>query len=621
MCGIAGMWFGKTGRPADGALLKRMCDQIVHRGPDDQGVHVKDVIGLGMRRLSIIDLSTGHQPIFNEDGTVCVVFNGEIYNFQELRDELERLGHKFSTRSDTEVIVHLYEEMGVDFVTRLNGMFAIALWDARNERFVLVRDRLGVKPLYYAELADGVVFGSELKCLLQCADVPRRLDHEAVYHYFTLGYIPHPFSIYKDVRHLPPASMLVAERGEIRVKRYWKLVANVDADRSFDEACEELRALLADAVRLRMISDVPLGAFLSGGLDSSITVALMAQQSSAPVKTFHIDFEEPDFSERRFAQAVAERYGTDHHVLTVRPEAAAILDQIVQSFDEPFGDSSALPTYYVSQMTRQHVTVALAGDGGDESFGGYTRYQEILRRRRLPRMVRSMAGQTGSALHRVLPRSIPGRNRLRTLGMDHARYFAFGPQELQTRDILGPEFLSSMPDVSTWELVRPDYERTGGDDYLQKCSSLDIHRYLPDDILTKVDRMSMAHSLELRGPFLDYRVLELAATLPSSWKIEGGETKVILKRAFSRDLPPAVLAPRKRGFSAPMAKWLRNDLRLALDEALHDSNLSDAGIFAESELKQLAGEHNQGIRSHKSLLWRYLVFYRWWRQQGATLCA
>ena len=619
MCGICGVRFSKWERRAERQLIERMCEQIVHRGPDDQGIHLDGSVGLGMRRLSILDLETGSQPMFNADRSVCIVFNGEIYNFLELRAELARRGHRFSTRCDTEVIVHLYEEYGVDFVEKLNGMFAIAVWDRRHDRLMLVRDRLGQKPLYYAQTDDGLMFGSELKCLLACPSVPRELDHEAVYHYFTLGVIPHPWSIYRHVRQLPPAGRLICERGRVTLDQYWHLPLAVDTALEKAEAVERMRALLADSVRLRMISDVPLGAFLSGGLDSSIVVALMAQQSSTPVKTFHIDFAEPDYSERRYARAVAERYGTEHHELVVRPSAVGLLDELVGAFDEPFGDSSAIPTYCVSKLTREHVTVALAGDGGDESFGGYERYRRILARRHLPGWLRGTLGAVGNVVHSALPRTAPGRRYFRSLGMDHYEHFAVGTDELETRELLSPEFLESVAPGSTYQMLRSGLAAGDPTDALAPFSALDIHHYLPDDILTKVDRVSMAHSLELRAPFLDYRLVELAATMPSHWKIRGAHGKAILKDAFMADLPAEVLEPRKRGFSVPMGQWLRGELRSDLEDALGDRQIEQSGVFQMQEVRALAEEHFSGRRDRSSQLWRYLFFVRWWHGRHTHL--
>ena len=614
MCGIVGAYRLFSAEPIPSELIDSMCREIVHRGPDDQGMHVSGSIGLGMRRLSIIDLATGSQPIFNEDRTICTVFNGEIYNFQALRRDLIERGHKFATQGDTEVIVHLYEEYGIDFVSKLNGMFAIAVWDAPKKKLTIVRDRLGQKPLYYSQSHDGLYFGSELKCLTSCHSVPRELDHEAVFHYFTLGYIPHPWSIYKDVRQLPPAGRLVADGNSqtITIDRYWRLEGDIDSQRPREDATEELLHLIDDSVRLRMISDVPLGAFLSGGLDSSIIVAQMAQHSSSPVKTFHIDFAESDYSEKKYARAVADRFGTEHHELVVNPSAVDVLDDLVDAFDEPFGDSSAVPTWYVSEMTRKHVTVALAGDGGDESFGGYERYLRILDRTKMPGAVRALLGASGKVVHHLLPRNAPGRRYFRSLGLDHHKHFIVGPHEFETREVLSREFLESIPQFSTYDAIGRGLEAARHRDPLRPYTSFDLHYYLPDDINVKVDRMSMAHSLELRAPFLDYRIAEFAYRLPANWKIDANITKLMLKNIFGQRLPEEVTAQRKWGFALPMEHWLRKELRPALEEALEDPVIGAAGIFSNRELRSLADEHWSGTRDRTEILWRYLFFRRWW---------
>lgn len=614
MCGICGVYSLFSSKPVSADFVDRMCQQIVHRGPDDQGIFVEGSLGLGMRRLSIIDLVTGSQPIFNEDKSICTVFNGEIYNFQALRKDLIDRGHHFVTDGDTEVIVHLYEEYGIDFVTHLNGMFAIAVWDQRRQRLVLVRDRLGQKPLYYAKTTDGVIFGSELKCLAVCEAMPQEIDRESLYHYFTIGYIPHPWTVYRGVHQLPPAGRLVVdgERGTVEQDYYWQIDMHIDHSLSREEAVDELHRLVHDSVKLRMISDVPLGAFLSGGLDSSIIVALMAQHSSSPVKTFHIDFSESDYSEQPYARAVAERFGTDHHELVVRPSAVEVLDDLVHFFDEPFGDSSAIPTWYVSQLTRQHVTVALAGDGGDESFGGYERYTRILNRRNLPANIRRSLGGVGTLVHHCLPRTAPGRRYFRSLGLEHHRQFVVGTSEFESRELLAPDFLETIGDFSTYESLRVVMDRAGDSDRLQPYTAFDLNYYLPDDICVKVDRMSMAHSLELRAPFLDYRVVELAARLPAEWKIQGDVTKMILKETFRNQLPEAVMKQRKWGFALPMEHWLRGELRPALEEAISDPSMVESGIFRMSEIRALADEHWSGARDRTEILWRYLFFRRWW---------
>ena len=614
MCGITGAYRLFSDESVPEELINGMCQKIVHRGPDDQGMYVSDSIGLGMRRLSIIDLVTGSQPIFNEDRTICTVFNGEIYNFQSLRKELIERGHQFATQGDTEVIVHLYEEYGTDFVKKLNGMFAIAVWDAPKKKLTIVRDRLGQKPLYYASTADGLYFGSELKCLLACDSVPREMDRESVFHFFTLGFIPHPWSIYKSIRQLPPAGRLVADGNSktISIDRYWSLDGEIELHRSREDVSEELFHLIEDSVKLRMISDVPLGAFLSGGLDSSIIVAQMAQHSSAPVKTFHIDFSESDYSEKEYARAVADRFGTEHHELVVNPSAVDVLDNLVDAFDEPFGDSSAVPTWYVSEMTRKHVTVALAGDGGDESFGGYDRYLRILGRTKFPQSFRSFLGMGGGAIHRCLPRNAPGRRYFRSLGLDDHRHFIVGTAEFETREILSQEFIESISAFSTYEAIGRGLETKNHPDALRPYTSFDLQYYLPDDINVKVDRMSMAHSLELRAPFLDYRIAELAYRLPANWKIDQRVTKVMLKNLFGTQLPKEVTAQRKWGFALPMEHWMRKELRPDLEEALEDPVMRSAGIFCDKELRSLAEEHWEGSRDRTEILWRYLFFRRWW---------
>ncbi|MBI2827560.1 MAG: asparagine synthase (glutamine-hydrolyzing) [Planctomycetia bacterium] len=619
MCGICGICYSRTGRPAAPDVVASMAQTIVHRGPDDQGVFVDGYVGLGMRRLSIIDLETGAQPMFSEDRNLVTVFNGEIYNFQELRRDLTARGHTFRTSSDTEVILHLYQEHGLDFVRHLNGMFAIALWDRRVQRLVLVRDRLGQKPLYYAWLPDGLVFGSELKCLFRVQDVPLDINPEAVLYYFSLGYIPHPHSIYADVRQLAPGERLVVHEDRIALDRYWTLDFRIDVGLTWHEAQVRLRDLLTDSVRSHMVSDVPLGAFLSGGLDSSIIVALMAKHSSQKVKTFHITFDEEQYSEKKYARAVAERYDTDHHELTIRPSALDVLDDLAAHFDEPFGDASAVPTYYVSKLTREHVTVALAGDGGDECFGGYDRYSRILGRWRLPSAARSVLGSCGRAVHACLPRSARGRRLFRSLGMSQDEFFAVGTQELEAREFLSPDLLATLGDISTIGQVRPAFERASGDDPLLPYTSFDMHYYLPDDILTKVDRMSMANSLEVRAPFLDHRIVELSARLPHDWKIRGRLRKYMLRRAFANDLPSAVLEPRKQGFSIPLDLWLQNELRPALTDALNDKAIRETGFFNIEELRLLAREHWACTRDRQSQLWWFLFFTRWWHLHHGRL--
>ena len=614
MCGITGVYNHHSGRQVDREMIERMCGRIVHRGPDDQGMYLKGPVGLGMRRLSIIDLETGAQPIFNEDRSVVTIFNGEIYNYQELRRELIERGHHFKTCGDTEVIVHLYEEYGLDFANHLNGMFAIALWDGVRRRLVLIRDRLGQKPLCFAPTKGGIVFGSELKCLLESGEVETEIDHRSVQHYFTLGYIPHPMSIYKPVKWLEPGGRLVIENDQWNRDCYWTLDTRTDPSLVTDDLAEHMFDLLTDAVRLRMVGEVPLGAFLSGGLDSSIIVALMSQLSSQPIKTFHVDFADQKNSERAYAQAIADHFETEHHELTVKPSAVEVLDDLVNCFDEPFGDSSAVPTYYLSQLTREHVTVALGGDGGDEIFGGYERYLRILNRRKLSVPVRKVLGGLGNAIHQVLPHKAPGRRYFRSLGMCSNEYFMVGTAEMETRELLSREFLEPIKGFSTYDELRGVMDQADCGDLLRPYSTFDLNYYLPADILTKLDRMSMAHSLELRSPMLDYRVVEMAARIPHHQKVQGTTTKWLLKKIFKQQLPQQVTQQRKQGFALPLASWLCEELRPILEDALYDPLLIQSEIFNLSQVRQLADEHWSGVRDRTTPLWNYLFFARWWQQ-------
>ncbi|KAA5546283.1 asparagine synthase (glutamine-hydrolyzing) [Roseiconus nitratireducens] len=615
MCGISGIVAKSPSAEPSLPLVRRMCDQMVHRGPDEDGYHAEGPIALGMRRLSIIDVAGGSQPIFNEDRSICVIQNGEIYNFQELRQNLIERGHQFSSHTDTEVIVHLYEEYGDEFVKHLNGMFAIAIWDRNRQGLILARDRLGKKPLYYHDGPEQFSFASEIKCLLEQPEIDRTIDPQAVLNYLTIGYINQPRSIYRLIRKLPPGSMLVVEKGTTRIRQYWSVDGEIDPALKFEDATERLKTLLFDAVKIRMISDVPLGAFLSGGVDSSIVVALMAQQSSKPVKTFFIDFDDPRYSERQYARDVATMYGTDHHELTVQPDAVGLVEQLVHYFDEPFADSSAIPTFLVSKLTRQHVTVALAGDGGDESFGGYSRYQRILARRDAVALRRLFSPLSKAAAS--LPGAVPGKRFLQAMALGNQEFFAGGVAELEARRLLSPEFLETIPARVSDELLTPELRKAWADP-LVPYTLFDLRWYLPDDILVKVDRMSMANSLEVRAPLLDYRLVELAAKFPLEWKIKGHETKHILKHAFANQLPESVLEPRKRGFSIPLGDWLRGRLRPMLEETLNDSALERSGMFRMDAIRSLAKEHQSGVRDRSGQLWRMLFFARWLRREQAS---
>jgi asparagine synthase (glutamine-hydrolysing) len=622
MCGIAGFVESpgvRTPLAGDGGrgLVHRMCDAIRHRGPDDEGVLLEDGVGLGMRRLSIIDLSTGHQPIHNEDRTVWIVFNGEIYNFRELRRQLESAGHRFYTGTDTEAIVHAYEEWGAAAIERLRGMFGLAIWDRRSRTLLLARDRVGIKPLHYAEAGGRLYFGSEIKSILCAPDVPRDLDLDALDHYLSFLYTPQDRSIFRGINKLPPGHLLTWRDGRIDIEQYWRLPSHDVFAGSEAEAIPGLLAVLSDAVRSHLVSDVPLGAFLSGGVDSSLVVGLMAATSGARVKTFSIGFDEPEFDELEHARRVARHFGTDHHELIVKPDALGILDDLIAHFDEPFADSSAIPTWYVSRMAREHVTVVLSGDGGDELFGGYDRYLPHPRVRAFDRYSPRALRRVAAIAARGLPHGTRGKNFLRHVGRDaQGRYLDairfFGHDEkpaLLSRDVRralgGPD-----PEA---HLAR-HFERYTHLPWASQMMRFDAETYLPEDVLTKVDRMSMAHSIESRVPLLDNEVVEFAFSLPSSFKIKAGRRKHILKEAAATLLPRDILDRPKQGFGVPLSVWFRGNLReLFADTLLSDRTLT-RGYFEEPFLRRLVAEHLSGSRDHTLRLWQLVVFERWLRQ-------
>jgi asparagine synthase (glutamine-hydrolysing) len=622
MCGIAGFVESPSiGAPLDRdssrALVHRMCDVIRHRGPDDEGVWVEDGVALGMRRLSIIDLSTGRQPIHNEDRTVWVVFNGEIYNFQSLRRTLEASGHVFYTSTDTEVIVHAYEQWGADAILRLRGMFGLAIWDARSQTLLVARDRLGIKPMYYATVNGRLYFGSELKSLLEAPDLPRDLDMRAVDHYLSFLYTPRDGSIFEHVPKLPPGHLLKWTRGALTIERYWELPATETFRGSEADAAEQLRAVLADSVRSHLISDVPLGAFLSGGVDSSLVVGLMSQASGARVKTFSIGFNEPAFDELEHARRVARLFDTDHHELIVEPDAIGILDRLVRHFDEPFADSSAIPTWYVSEMARRHVTVVLSGDGGDELFGGYDRYLPHPRVVAFDRYSPPGARRIAALAAAALPHGTRGKNFLGHVGRDdRGRYLDairfFGSHEkpaLLTADACG-----RIRGADAERELALRFERFAHLPWPSQMMRFDTETYLPDDVLTKVDRMSMAHSIESRVPLLDNDVVSFAATLPASLKIRGGRRKHILKEAAATLLPRDLLDRRKQGFGVPLGVWFRGNLRELFSDTLLTPASLQRGYFRPAFVRQLVDEHVSGKRDHTLRLWQLVVFERWHQQ-------
>jgi asparagine synthase (glutamine-hydrolysing) len=622
MCGIAG--FVETADSTapftldeSRSLVHRMCDVIRHRGPDDEGVWVNEGVALGMRRLSIIDLSTGHQPIHNEDQTVWIVFNGEIYNFPELRRELEAAGHRFYTNTDTEAIVHAYEQWGTGAIRRLRGMFGLAIWDVRTKSLLIARDRAGIKPMYYADVNGRLYFGSELKSLLEAPDLPRDLDLDALDHYLSFLYTPREGSIFKRVRKLPPGHLMTWRNGTLKVEQYWQLSAEEDFRGSEGDAVAQLRRVLTDAVRCHLLSDVPLGAFLSGGIDSSLVVGLMSEISGSRVKTFSIGFDEPAFDELEHARKVAQHFGTEHHEFVVKPDAISILDRLVWHFDEPFADPSAIPTWYVSEMARRHVTVVLSGDGGDELFGGYDRYvphpRVVAFDRYSPRALRRVAAIAAAQL----PHGARGKNFLRHIGRDEqGRYLDairfFGADEKPA--LLSAEVRRALrgPDPET--RLAQHFERFAHLPWPSQMMRFDAETYLPEDVLTKVDRMSMAHSIESRVPLLDNEVIDFAATLPASLKIKDGRRKHVLKEVAATLLPRDILERRKQGFGVPLGTWFRGNLRELFADTLLSPSSLQRGYFEPAFVRQIVDEHLAGTRDHMWQLWQLVVFERWQQQ-------
>lgn len=619
MCGIAGkVNFDRT-RAVDPERLRAMTTAIAHRGPDADGFHFAAGVGLGHRRLSIIDLATGDQPLANEDNTVWVVFNGEIYNFAEVRSELESAGHRFRTHSDTEVIVHAYEEWGELSVERFRGMFAYALWDDRQRKLVLVRDRLGVKPLFYSTTPFGITFGSEIKALLEDADVPREWSAEAIDAYLALQYVPSPATVYQHIWKLPPAHFLVVQNGQVVIRRYWDLhfPGNGDALREA-EYLDRLDSLISESVKLRLMSDVPLGAFLSGGIDSSVVVAAMVETSSAPVVTMSVGFAEQGFNEIEYARAVATHLGTESYEKIVTPDIADLLPKLAWHFDEPFADSSAIPTYYVSAVAREHVTVALSGDGGDELWAGYARH----RVERWETSARQWLGPMGGLAGRLagyVPIGMKGARSLRHLALTPADAYAdkhvYGLFETGARQQLySSDFALRVRDGDPFAGFRAAYRSCGSSDPVDRALYVDVKTYLLDDILTKVDRMSMAVSLEARDPLLDHKLLEFAATVPSSLKLRNGQTKYLLRRVLERRIPKAIVDRPKQGFEAPIAEWLRGPLTSLVDDLLLDGRFRERGIFDDRSVTRLWREHKTRAADHSRRLWSLVMLELWFRQ-------
>jgi asparagine synthase (glutamine-hydrolysing) len=627
MCGITGIVDTRAQREISQAVLERMNNAQHHRGPDEGSVHLEPGVGLGHRRLAIIDVATGQQPLFNEDGSVVVVFNGEIYNYLQLIPVLQSLGHVFHTKSDTEVIVHAWEAWGESCVTHFRGMFAFALWDRNKQTFFMARDRLGVKPLYYALLEDGfLLFGSELKSLLAHGGLQRDIDPQAVEEYFALGYVAEPRTIFKQSKKLPPAHTLLIQRGQPLGEpvAYWDVRFTLDNPISEADAQAELLERLNESVRLRMVSEVPLGAFLSGGVDSSAVVAVMAGLQTEPVNTCAIGFADPAFNESAFAKMVADQYHTHHRLEVVESEDFDLINTLARLYDEPYADSSAIPTYRVCQLARKHVTVALSGDGGDESFGGYRRYRLHLMEERLrsllpPSVRRPLFGVLGAIYPKAdwAPRVFRAKTTFEGLARNAVESY-FNTVSLMRNPmrsaLFSPGFKKALAGYNAQEVFNRHAALAGTDDPLALIQYLDLKTYLVGDINTKVDRASMAHSLEVREPLMDHVLVEWLATLPSHLKIRGQEGKFFFKEAMKPHLPHDILYRPKMGFSVPLAKWFRGPLKQRLHDAVMGERLASTGWFNRDYLRYLIDAHQSGACDYSAPLWSLLMFEAFLRE-------
>ena len=632
MCGIVGIVDTRGARAIDPALVRRMNETQHHRGPDEGDVYTEPGIGFGHRRLSIIDLSSGQQPLFNEDQSVVVVFNGEIYNYQELMEELIGLGHGFRTRCDTEVIVHAWEEWGEACVERFRGMFAFGLWDRNQQTFFMARDRLGVKPLYYAVLPDGrLIFGSELKALRAVPELPREIDARAVEDYFAFGYVPEPKTIYQSALKLSPGFMLSIRIGQPigAPKQFWDVPFKRHQAMTEKDAEGELIVRLREAVKIRLVAEVPLGAFLSGGVDSSAIVAMMAGLMKEPVNTCSIAFNDPAFDESKYAAQVATQYQTNHHSDTVDTDDYALLDTLADLYDEPYADSSAIPTYRVCQLARKRVTVALSGDGGDENLAGYRRYKYAMAensvRSRIPSGLRKpVFGMLGKVYPKAdwAPRMFRAKTTFEALSRDLVEGYFHGVSIMPDRmraQLFSPQFQRSLQGYRAIEVMREHASRSPTDDPLSMIQYLDMKTYLPGDILTKVDRASMAHALEVRVPLLDHKLVEWISGLPPDMKLHGTEGKYVFKKSLEKYLPNDILYRNKMGFSVPLAAWFRGPLRQRVRDSLLGPVLADSGIFNTAFLTEIVEQHQSGRRDYSASIWAMLMFEAFLRKelQGA----
>jgi asparagine synthase (glutamine-hydrolysing) len=622
MCGIAG-YMEFNGQPVDTDLIHRMCNKMVHRGPDDEGVFIRGSFAMGMRRLSIIDLKGGHQPISNEDETIHIVFNGEIYNYIELREELLSKGHRFRTDSDTEVILHLYEDYRTESLKHLNGMFAFAIWDDNKKELFCARDRIGIKPFYYYMDGKRIIFASELKALLEADGVEKDLDIVSLYQFLTFEFIPFPGTLIRKIRKLPPGSFMVANNGETVIKQYWNAAAIQENELSEPEAIDELYSLLKDSVKLRLRSDVPFGAFLSGGIDSSTITGIMAELLDNKVKTFSIGFEDDSYNELDFARRIAVEFGTDHTEQIIQPSAVALIDELIEYMDDPIGDFSIFPTFLVSKMTREKVKVAISGDGGDELFGGYDTYVAQM----MYRFYTMIPGYLRRQLIEPLMHLIPPRERKKGV-INKAKRFIEGAcineryNHFRWMMFLNPQdsnalFVSDIADMIDMESIMnfiPGYLDENSLSGLNRSMYLDIKTYLVDNILVKVDRMSMACSLEVRVPFLDHRLVEFALSMPDSLKLRNLRTKYILKKMSAKLLPEEIIKKPKQGFSIPMKNWLKGPLKERMLDLLSVYNIKNQGIFNKERISSMITEHLSNQKNNSHQLWSLMLFQLWMKR-------
>ncbi len=630
MCGICGYVYNDPARPADRAILSAMNASILHRGPDSEGLYVNGPAGIAMRRLAIIDVACGDQPLANEREDAWIVFNGEIYNHPKLRAELTARGHQFRTHSDTECIIHAYDEWGDDCVKHLRGMFAFAIWDTRKRRLLLARDRVGKKPLYYAEHDGALIFGSELKCIRRYPGFTGTPSPIALHHFLTLQYVPDPLTAFNEVKKLPPAHTLVLEDGRVTTRRYWDLDFRTKSELPEADLRAEVRAKIEESVRIRLMSEVPLGAHLSGGIDSSIIVGLMASMSDRPVKTFSVGFEEAAFNETEHARVVAEKFRTEHHEFTIRPDAFEVLDSLVDHFDEPFADPASIPLWYLSKLTREHVTVALNGDGGDEAFAGYQRYYadriadwygvvpRFVRDKVVPGVLRAFPTTSNKPVEKSYLAAIRKLGQAASMGRGASvvrwgSYFG----EAEKADLYTPDFASKVQGHPSHAAMEETYARAMAENPLERTLYTDLHHYLPGALLVKADRITMAHSLEGRSPLLDHELLELAARLPARWKVRGSTTKWILRDLFRDLLPESITRRGKLGFSVPLARWFAGPKLQDVRDTLLSKDAQSSSILRRERVERLIEDNRAGRADHGKKLWALLNLEVWMRKARA----